>query len=190
VGYLVSRGFSVVGVADVHGAIHIPHGVHPEELARHVATTGTVVGLSSAEPVDLADFFTLDADIAIPAALGGVLNADVASRMKAGIVIEAANGPTTGDGAAVFADKKTIVVPDVLANAGGVVASYFEWAQDLQGMLWEPEVFTARLERTMKAAFDHVWQRHEAWDVILREAALAVGVERIAEATELRGLFP
>ena len=190
VGYLVSRGFSVVGVADVHGAIHIPHGVNPEELARHVATTGSVVGLSGADPVDLADFFTIDADIAIPAALGGVLDADVASRMKAGIVIEAANGPTTGDGAAVFADKKTIVVPDVLANAGGVVASYFEWAQDLQGMLWEPEVFTARLERTMKAAFDHVWQRHEAWNVILREAALAVGVERIAEATELRGLFP
>ena len=190
VGYLVSRGFSVVGVADVHGAIHIPHGVNPEELARHVATTGSVVGLSGADPVDLTDFFTIDADIAIPAALGGVLDANVASRMKAGIVIEAANGPTTGDGAAVFADKKTIVVPDVLANAGGVVASYFEWAQDLQGMLWEPEVFTARLERTMKAAFDHVWQRHEAWNVILREAALAVGVERIAEATELRGLFP
>jgi glutamate dehydrogenase (NAD(P)+) len=81
-------------------------------------------------------------------------------------------------------------VPDVLANAGGVVASYFEWAQDLQGMMWEPELFQSRLEKTMHNAFDHVWQRHQSWRVALREAAIAVGVERIAEATQLRGLFP
>ena len=188
--FLTRRGLKVVGVADVKGAIHAPGGIDPTQLAEHFGLTGTVAGCPGTDAVDLADFFALPTDIAIPAALGGVLTAEVATSMTAPIVIEAANGPTTGEGAAVFQDKGTIVVPDVLANAGGVVASYFEWAQDLQGMMWEPELFQRRLEKTMHNAFDHVWQRHLAWGVELRDAALAVGVERIAEATELRGLFP
>lgn len=188
--YLTDQGFLVVGVADVHGAVSAPLGINPDVLARHVSEATTVVGCPGTSDVALPDFFALDADIAIPAALGGVLTADVVHTMKAGIVVEAANGPTTGDGAAAFAERGTIVVPDVLANAGGVVASYFEWAQDLQGMLWEPELFSQRLERTMREAFDHVWQKHLDWNVSLRSAALAVGVERIAEATRLRGLFP
>ena len=114
----------------------------------------------------------------------------VAEGMKASVMIEAANGPTTGEGAAVLASRGREVVPDVLANAGGVVASYFEWAQDLQGYLWEPALFQQRLEKTMHEAFDHVWLRHQQLEVTLRETAIAAGVERIAEATELRGLFP
>jgi glutamate dehydrogenase (NAD(P)+) len=190
VAFLTQRGLKVVGVADVRGAISVPAGIDPAALAHHVAEAGSVVGLAGADAVALEDFFTLPADIAIPAALGGVLTAEVASAMVAPVVVEAANGPTTGEGAAVFADKGTIVVPDVLANAGGVVASYFEWAQDLQGMMWEPELFTDRLERTMHNAFDHVWQRYQAWGGELRDVAITVGIERIAEATQLRGLFP
>jgi len=105
-------------------------------------------------------------------------------------VVEAANGPTTGEGSAVMKERNIIAVPDVLANSGGVVASYFEWAQDLQGFLWEPEVFARRLEQTMQSAFDHVWAKRLQWGVSFRDAAIAVGVERIAEATTLRGLFP
>jgi glutamate dehydrogenase (NAD(P)+) len=105
-------------------------------------------------------------------------------------MVEAANGPTTGEGAAMLASRDIPVVPDVLANAGGVVASYFEWAQDLQGFMWERELFQQRLEKTMHESFNHIWARHKELNVTLRETAIAVGVERIAEATELRGLFP
>jgi glutamate dehydrogenase/leucine dehydrogenase len=110
--------------------------------------------------------------------------------MAASIVVEAANGPTTGDGAAALRERQIIAVPDVLANSGGVIASYFEWAQDLQGLMWEPEIFKSRLEKTMRSAFTHVYGRSQQWGVNLRDAAVATGVERIAEATELRGLFP
>jgi glutamate dehydrogenase (NAD(P)+) len=187
---LSERGMKVVGVADVHGAIHVPGGIDALALAQHVAEAGTVVGFAGADVVPADQLFTLPSDIAIPAALGGALTESVAETLAASVVVEAANGPTTGEAAAVFAERHIPVVPDVLANAGGVVASYFEWAQDLQGYMWEKELFRQRLETTMHDAFDAVWMRHGQLGVNLRETALAVGVERIAEATRLRGLFP
>ena len=187
---LSERGMKVVAVADVNGAIHVPTGIDASALARHFGEAGTVVGYPGAENVDSGDFFSIDSDIAIPAALGGAITENVAEKLCASIVVEAANGPTTGEGAAVLHERHIPVVPDVLANAGGVVASYFEWAQDLQGYMWEKELFAQRLEKTMHEAFDAVWIRHGELGVNLRETALAVGVERIAEATRLRGLFP
>ncbi len=187
---LTDRGIKVVGLADVHGAIHVPGGVDPDTMAKHYADAQSVLGYPGADELPSSQFFTIDAEIAIPAALGGAVTDVVAATMTAGIVVEAANGPTTGEAAAVLADRGVIVVPDVLANAGGVVASYFEWAQDLQGFMWERDLFQQRLEKTMRHAFDHVWSRRDQWGVSLRQAAIAVGVERIAEATELRGLFP
>ncbi len=188
--FLTDRGVRVVGVADVHGAIHAPGGLDPEVLAKHFQETGTIVGFPGADPVPADDFFALDSDIAIPAALGGSITETVARALTASVVVEAANGPTTGDAATILEERGVVVVPDVLANAGGVVASYFEWAQDLQGFMWERDLFQQRLEKTMRLAFDYVWMRHEQLGVPLRDAAIAVGVERIAEATELRGLFP
>ena len=190
VSMLTARGMKVVGIADVHGAIHVPGGIDPEVMARHYAEANTVVGYPGADHVPADQLFTIPSDIAIPAALGGFITEDVANNLAASIVIEAANGPTTGDGAQVLASRNIPVIPDVVANAGGVVASYFEWAQDLQGFMWEHELFTARLEKTMNEAFSYIWQRSLDLNVTLREAAIAVGVERIAEATELRGLFP
>ena len=187
---LSDRGMKVVGIADVHGAIHVPEGISYSILAKHFADAGTVVGYPGSVHVPADELFTIPSDIAIPAALGGVITEQVAESMAASIMIEAANGPTTGEGAAVLASRNIPVVPDVLANAGGVVASYFEWAQDLQGFMWERELFTQRLEKTMSEAFKYVWQRHLELNVTLRETAIAVGVERIAEATEVRGLFP
>jgi glutamate dehydrogenase (NAD(P)+) len=187
---LTDRGIRVVGVADVHGAIHVPAGIDPDMLAKHFDEAGTLLGYPGADEVSSAAFFTLDAEIAIPAALGGSITDEVARTLAASIVVEAANGPTTGEGARVLSERGVVVVPDVLANAGGVVASYFEWAQDMQGFMWERELFQQRLEKTMRLAIDHVWTRREQLNVNLREAAIAVGVERIAEATELRGLFP
>jgi glutamate dehydrogenase (NAD(P)+) len=184
------RGMKVVGVADVKGAIHRPDGINPRVLAKHYDEAGTVVGYPGAEVIDSTQFWTIPSDIAIPAALGGVITEEVATNLAASIMVEAANGPTTGDGAAVLASRNIPVVPDVLANAGGVVASYFEWAQDLQGFMWESELFQQRLEKTMHEAFNHVWNRQKELNVNLRDTAIAVGVQRIAEATELRGLFP
>ena len=184
------RGMKVVGVADVKGAIHVPGGVNPHVLAKHFAEAGTVVGYPGADLVDSDQFWTIPSDIAVPAALGGVITDKIAETMAASIMIEAANGPTTGEGAAVLSSRNIPVVPDVLANAGGVVASYFEWAQDLQGFMWESELFQQRLEKTMHEAFNHVWNRQKELKVNLRDTAIAVGVERIAEATEVRGLFP
>ena len=184
------RGMKVVGVADVKGAIHVPGGVNPHVLAKHFAEAGTVVGYPGADLVDSDQFWTIPSDIAVPAALGGVITDKIAETMAASIMIEAANGPTTGEGAAVLSSRNIPVVPDVLANAGGVVASYFEWAQDLQGFMWESELFQQRLEKTMHEAFNHVWNRQKELNVNLRDTAIAVGVERIAEATEVRGLFP
>lgn len=187
---LSDRGMKVVALADVHGAIHNPDGFDAALLAAYVKENGTLLGFPGAVEIPAAQLFSVPCDIAIPAALGGVIDAEVAATMSASIIVEAANGPTTAEGAAVLRQRSIPVVPDVLANAGGVVASYFEWAQDLQGYMWERDVFTRRLETTMHEAFDHVWQRHLELGVTLRETAIAVGVERIAEATELRGLFP
>jgi glutamate dehydrogenase (NAD(P)+) len=187
---LSDRGMKVVGIADVRGAIHVPAGINHITLAEHYAEAGTVVGYPGSDNVPSDMLFTIKSDIAIPAALGGVITAEIAETMEASVMVEAANGPTTGEGAEVLASRNIPVVPDVLANAGGVVASYFEWAQDLQGFMWESELFQQRLEKTMHESFDHIWTRHNQLDVTMRETAIAVGVERIAEATEIRGLFP
>ncbi|MHB8378677.1 MAG: Glu/Leu/Phe/Val family dehydrogenase [Acidimicrobiales bacterium] len=187
---LSERGMKVVGLADIHGAIHVPDGIDHEKMALHFGDARSIMGYPGSEQVHADDLFTLPSDIAIPAALGGVITEKVAETMAASLMVEAANGPTTGEGAAVLTSRNIPVVPDVLANAGGVVASYFEWAQDLQGFMWEGELFRQRLEKTMHDAFDSVWERHDQLNVPLRDTAIVVGVERIAEATELRGLFP
>lgn len=187
---LSQRGMKIVGLADVHGAIHVPEGIDHDKMSAHFAESGSIMGYPGAEEIHADELFALPSDIAIPAALGGVITEKVAVSMSASMMVEAANGPTTGEGAAVLASRNIPVVPDVLANAGGVVASYFEWAQDLQGFMWETELFQQRLEKTMHDAFDSVWERHEQLGVPLRDTALVVGVERIAEATKLRGLFP
>jgi len=187
---LSDRGMKIVGIADVKGAIHVPGGINHITMAEHYAEAGTVVGYPGSDDVPSEQLFTIASDIAIPAALGGSINEKVAETLEASIVVEAANGPTTGEGAKILESRGIPVVPDVLANAGGVVASYFEWAQDLQGYMWETELFQQRLEKAMFDSFDHIWTRHKQLNVTMRETAVAVGVERIAEATELRGLFP
>ena len=187
---LSDRGMKVVGLEDIHGTIHVPEGIDHARMSEHFSRTGTILGYPGATELPTGQLFQIPSDIAIPAALGGVITKEVAETMSATIMVEAANGPTTGEGAAVLAARGIPVIPDVLANAGGVVASYFEWAQDLQGFMWESELFRQRLEKTMHDAFDYVWLRHQQLGIPLRDTALAVGVERIAEATELRGLFP
>jgi len=187
---LHDMGMRVVGVADVVGAIYNDGGINPTMLHEHVLATGTVAGFENAEAISQEELFSVPSDLAIPAALGGCIDETVATTMSAKVLVEAANGPTTRGAEAILDKRGIISVPDVLANAGGVVASYFEWAQDLQGIPWERDVFKRRLQTTMTDAFNHVYDRAETLKVPMRQAAVAVGVERIAEAISLRGLFP
>lgn len=190
VALLADLGMLVVGVADVHGGVVNPVGIDPTALASYASAHGTVVGFPGASPLGDQSIFAVPADVAIPAALGGTITAEVASAMAATIVVEAANGPTTTAGDAVLHDRGIVVVPDVLANAGGVIASYFEWVQDREGYAWEAALVTERVATTIERAFAAVVEAAEQHDLSLRSAATVVGVARIAEATTLRGLFP
>jgi glutamate dehydrogenase (NAD(P)+) len=187
---LTSLGMRVVAVADVTGAVHNPAGIDPQALSDHVTSTGGVSGFVSGDAIDPGAIFDLECELFVPAALGGVITADVAQRLGAKVVVEAANGPTVPEADLILAERGIILLPDVLANAGGVVASYFEWAQDRQGYSWESDVVSARLHATMTRAFDATYQRAEVLKVSLRRAAVALGLARVAEATKLRGLFP
>jgi glutamate dehydrogenase (NAD(P)+) len=185
-----SAGMRVVAVGDVGGAIANPSGLDVPALANHVKVTGSVVGFEVADAIDPNDLFTVPSDVIVPAALANVIDADVASRIDARLIVEGANGPTVPAADDVLADRGITVVPDILANGGGVTASYFEWAQNRQGYAWDEEVVADRLHRRMERAFNEVWARADVLDVSLRRAALAVAVERVAAAFHDRGLFP
>jgi len=187
---LSSAGMRVVAVSDVFGAVHNPGGLDVTSLSDHVTRTGTVVGFDGGEGIDGAELWAVEAELAVPAALEGAIDDKVASRIAARVVVEAANGPTTPAADAVLDERGITVVPDILANAGGVTASYFEWAQNRQDYPWDTDAVAQRLARTMDDAFASVWSKSEDLGVSMRRAAGVVAVERIAEATLARGLFP
>jgi glutamate dehydrogenase (NAD(P)+) len=187
---LHSVGMRVVGIGDVGGAIANPAGIDVSRLSEHVTGTGSVAGFALADAIDPAELFALPCDVIVPAALANVIDASVASRITAKLVVEGANGPTTPDADPVLHDRGVTVVPDILANGGGVTASYFEWAQNRQGYAWDDDVVADRLHKRMDRAFAEVWGRASVLDVSLRRAALAVAVERVAAAWHARGLFP
>jgi len=187
---LASAGMRVVAVGDVGGAVHNAGGLDAGALADHVAHTGSVVGFEAGEPIDGDAIWSLDAELIVPAALEGAIDAIAARAMKASIVVEAANGPTTPDADEVLDARQVTVVPDILANAGGVTASYFEWAQSRQGYAWDEEMVASRLARTMDDAFVEVWDRSQKMSVSMRRAAGVVAIDRLAAAISARGLFP
>jgi glutamate dehydrogenase (NAD(P)+) len=180
----------VVGVSGVGGAVANVGGLDAAELGTHVAAHGTVAGFAGGDPIDPEELYELPAELFVPAALGGVITPAVAARLAAGVVVEAANGPTTVAAEPILHDRGVVVVPDILANAGGVTASYFEWAQAKQAYAWEDDVVADRLRQRMERAFEDVWAKAQALDVSLRRAAFAVALERVAAAITARGLFP
>jgi glutamate dehydrogenase (NAD(P)+) len=185
-----SAGARIVGVADVGGAVANPGGLDVQALSAHVAATGSVAGFAGGHALDENSLWALEADVAVPAALEGAIDARVAETLGAKVLVEAANGPTTPEADLLLEERGVVVVPDILANAGGVTASYLEWAQARQGYPWEEEVVASRLASTMDAAFDAVWAKSSSLKVNLRRAAGALALERIAEAFEARGVFP
>ncbi|MGH9102076.1 MAG: Glu/Leu/Phe/Val family dehydrogenase [Acidimicrobiales bacterium] len=190
-GFLLhSAGMRVVAVADVHGAVHNPGGLDVSALSEHLARTGTVAGFPGGDPIDGDRIFEVEAEVAVPAALDGVIDAAVARRLGARVLVEAANGPTLPEADPVLESRGITVVPDILANAGGVTASYFEWAQGRQGYAWDETLVASRLRQSMEDAFSCTWAKSTALRVTLRRAAYALALERVGEAITARGLFP
>jgi glutamate dehydrogenase (NAD(P)+) len=187
---LASAGMRVVAVSDVGGAVYNPGGIDPFTLSDHVAEAGTVAGFDAADVIDEDDMFALECELLVPAALAGAIDERVAERLRATVVVEAANGPTLPSADPVLDGNGVVVVPDILANVGGVTASYFEWAQSRQGFAWDEETVATRLRHVMDDAFTAVWAKADALDVSLRRAAFALALDRVAEAIAARGLFP
>ena len=187
---LSSAGMRVIAVSDFMGAVHNPGGHDPFALSEHVAASGSVVAFSGGEPLHEDDMWALECELAVPAALAGAITEEVAERLGARVMVEAANGPTAPDADVVLERRGITVVPDILANAGGVTASYFEWAQSRQGYAWDEETVASRLRKRMDDAFGTVWVKADSLSVSLRRAAFAVALERVAEAISARGLFP
>jgi glutamate dehydrogenase/leucine dehydrogenase len=180
----------VVAISDSRGGVFNSRGIDPLKALRYKERSGTVVGMPGASRISNDDLLTLKCDILVPAALENVITLHNADQIKARIVAEAANGPTTPHADEVLARKGIMVLPDILANAGGVTMSYFEWAQDLQGILSEESDMNQKLEGVMKRAFAGVQETMRKYHVHSRAAAYIVAVGRVADATLVRGLFP
>jgi glutamate dehydrogenase (NAD(P)+) len=187
---LHEQGCTIVGVGDVGGAVYHPRGLSPVGLGTYHAETGTVGGFEGGEPIRSDELLTLECDVVIPAALEGVITEQNADDISARIIVEAANGPTTIEADEILHDRGIHVVPDILANAGGVAVSYFEWVQDIQAFFWTADEVNARLRQVMEDAYVDVLELAQDRKVTMRQAATILGVSRVAEAHTTRGLFP
>ncbi len=189
--FLHDAGCLVVAVSDWKGGVFCARGLNPAALRRHVAAgSDTVVGFPGTDTITNAELLELDVDVLVPAALEGVIHDGNADRIKAYFIVEGANGPTTPDADAVLAGNNVLVVPDVLANSGGVAVSYFQWVQDLQAYFWTEDEVNDRLKVLMETAYDQVSTLARERSVSLRTAAQMIGVGRVAEAHRTRGLYP
>jgi glutamate dehydrogenase (NAD(P)+) len=184
------EGCVIVGVSDIKGGIASPAGIDIRQLEAHVAESGGVAGFPGTQPVSNEEILTLPCDVVIPAAVGSVIHAGNADKIKATIVAEGANAPTTPEADTILRERGVTVIPDILANAGGVVVSYFEWVQGLQYYFWRESEITSRLQEVMTRAFNRVWTLASKESTDLRTAALMEGVRRVAEGYKVRGLYP
>ncbi|HEX7067265.1 MAG TPA: Glu/Leu/Phe/Val dehydrogenase [Candidatus Limnocylindria bacterium] len=187
---LREQGATIVAVSDSSGGIHNPNGLEPSKVGTWKQEHGTVVGFPGADEVSNQELLEVDCDILVPAALEGQITRHNAPRIKAKVVAEAANGPTTPEADAILHDRGVFLIPDILCNAGGVTVSYFEWVQDMQSFFWTEERINESLKEIMDRAFQAVYAMSDRHEVDMRTAAYMVAVARVAEATMLRGLYP
>jgi glutamate dehydrogenase (NAD(P)+) len=183
-------GAKVVAVQDHTGTLYNSSGIDAVALLDHVAKHGGVGGFPEADTIANEDFWGIESDILIPAALENQITEKNASQIRTKIIVEGANGPTTTAADDILHDKGILVIPDVVANAGGVTVSYFEWVQDFSSFFWTEDEINQRLERVMREAFAAVWQVSSEQNVSVRTAAFIVACKRILQARELRGLYP
>lgn len=191
---LHQSGAKVVGVADISGGLYNPNGLNIPELLEYVARSPQhlIAGYSAPGVSDIPaeEVLTLDVDVLVPAALEGQITERNAGQIKAKVIVEGANGPTTPEADVILEERGRIVVPDILANAGGVVVSYFEWVQNLQYFYWDETETNVKLAQIMRRAFNDVWTLAQEKKVSLRIAAQILALSRVAEAIRLRGIFP
>jgi glutamate dehydrogenase (NAD(P)+) len=183
------QGFKIVGLVEFDGAVFNRHGLNIAALQKHRKDTGSIRGFADAEEVDKDEALLMDCDVLIPAARENVITSANAERVKAKILCEGANGPTTFVADSILAEKKVFVIPDILANAGGVTVSYFEWVQDRQGYFWNERMVNERLEEIMVKSFNDVIGYADARGVNNRTAAYMLALERVANAIKKRGLY-
>ena len=187
---LHERGARVVAITDIDGGVFDADGLDVPRLSRYLTEHGTVAGARGTEPIDNESLFALDVDVLVLAALEGQITASNAGSVRARILAEAANGPVVPEADPILARNGVVVVPDILCNAGGVIVSYFEWAQNRAALAWTLSEVNQRLRRQILQAADAVWERAAHDGISPRLAAHAIAVERVADATRLRGIYP
>jgi glutamate dehydrogenase (NAD(P)+) len=187
---LSEDGATVIGVSDSRGGIYNTKGIDPIAALRHKQEHGTLSGFGGSDDMNNEDILEVECEILVPAALEGVITGRNADRIRTKMIAEAANGPTTPDADRVLYEKGIMVLPDILANAGGVTVSYFEWAQNIQGYYWAEDEVNEKLERVMKRAFRDVYETSGNSSVDMRTGAYMLAISRVAEVTRLRGIFP
>ena len=186
---MARAGFKIVAIIEYDGAVYNPNGLDITALARHRKETGSITGFAEGEEIDREEAFFLECDVLLPAAKENVITSHNADRIRARILCEGANGPTTYAADSILAEKKIFVIPDILANAGGVTVSYFEWVQDRQGFFWNEQLVNGRLEEIMVNSFRDVVGYAEKHGVNNRIAAYMLALDRVAFAIKLRGIY-
>ncbi|HWK80408.1 MAG TPA: Glu/Leu/Phe/Val dehydrogenase, partial [Thermomicrobiales bacterium] len=187
---LAERGAIVVAVSDSRGGIHASSGLDVPAVIAFKEATGSVTGFPDADAISNEDLLTVDCDVLIPAALEGQITEANAPEIRAWLVAEAANGPTTPGADDILYDRGVLVLPDILANAGGVTVSYFEWVQSLQSFAWTEREVNERLHDIMQRSYQAVFETTQRYGVHMRTGALVRAIERVAEFTKLRGIYP
>ena len=187
---LVSKGATVLGVSDISGGIYSESGLELASVRAWVTDHATLEGYPDVRHVSNSELLEQQCDILVLAALEGQLTAENAPRIDTKLVVEGANGPTTIEADAIFAERGILVLPDVLTNAGGVTVSYFEWVQDLGRLFWTRDEIRARLAEKLADAFDRVWSLSDEKNISLRQSALVAGINEVASALKARGIYP
>lgn len=188
--YAEELGYTVVAISDIDGGIYNENGLDIKTLVNYMQNKGTLIGFEDGERVNNNELLTLPCDVLIPAALEGQLTERNAHEIQAKFIIEAANGPTTPEADDILNDRGILIVPDILANAGGVVVSYFEWVQDLQAFFWDKDEILSRLDRILKNAYTRTKHTADTKNLDMRTAAQVTAIERVAEAITTRGVYP
>jgi len=186
---MLEHGYKIVGIAEMEGGLYNPNGIDIHQLLEYKVRNGTTLGFRGAEAMPSEELLVAECEILIPAATENVITSRNADRIKARIVVEGANGPTTAVADEILADKRIFIVPDILANAGGVTASYFEWVQDRQGYFWKEAIVNEQLETILRDSFDDVVRYAEAHNVNNRIAAYMLAIDRVAFTIKQRGIY-
>lgn len=188
--FMVEDGATVIAVSDSKGGIYNPNGLNIEEVIKVKQETGSVINYKDADQITNEELLELECDILVPAALENQITQENADRIKTKIILELANGPTTPEADKILWDKGVLILPDILANAGGVTVSYFEWVQDIYSFFWDEDRVNQELERIMARAFHAVFEKVDHMNVNPRIAAYILAIDRVAKATEIRGIYP